>query len=118
MRTHFISRLILLLVAGFLVLASQVWANNTLEWIFIVGGAVMILLAAVGMTREDRAQRVLDGLVFLLGAWSIVQAIIFNGNTLEWTSFATAVAGVVIGTIGVVSTTEVSGESHLPHAAR
>jgi hypothetical protein len=117
MRTHFISRLILLLVAGFLVLASQVWANSTLEWIFIVGGAVMILLAAVGAMREDRAQRMLDGVVFLLGVWAIVQAIIFIGNTLEWTSFATAVAGVVIGTIGVVSTSEVSSHSHMPHAA-
>jgi predicted membrane channel-forming protein YqfA (hemolysin III family) len=113
MRTHFISRLILLLVAGFLVLASQVWSNTTLEWIFIVAGAVMILLAAIGSMREDRAQQMLDALVFLLGAWSIVQAIIFSGNTLEWTSFATAVAGVVIGTIGVVSTTEVRNHSHM-----
>jgi peptidoglycan/LPS O-acetylase OafA/YrhL len=113
MRTHFISRLTLLLVAGFLVLATQVWTGRTLEWMFIVGGAVMILLAAIGSVREDRPQRMLDAIVFLLGAWSIVEAILFTGSTLEWVSFATAVAGVVIGTIGVVSTTEVRNHSHM-----
>ena len=113
MRTHFVTRLTLLLLAGFLVLATQVWANRTLERIFIVGGAVMIVLAAIGFMREDRAQRMLDGVVFLLGAWSIVEAIIFAGSTLKWVSFATAVAGVVIGTIGVVSTTEVRDHSHM-----
>jgi peptidoglycan/LPS O-acetylase OafA/YrhL len=113
MRTHFISRLTLLLVAGFLVLATQVWSGRTLMWMFIAGGAVMILLAAIGIRREDRPQRMLDGLVFLLGAWAIVEAIIFNGSTLEWVSFGTAVAGVVIGTIGVVSTTDVRDHSHM-----
>jgi membrane associated rhomboid family serine protease len=113
MRTHFISRLTLLLVAGFLVVASQVWAGRTLEWIFIVAGAVMILLAAIGSRREDRAQRALDGLVALLGVWSIVEALVFAGSTREWASFATAVAGVVIGTIGVVSTTRISDRSHM-----
>jgi uncharacterized SAM-binding protein YcdF (DUF218 family) len=113
MRTHFISRLTLLLVAGFLVVASQVWGDRTLQWLFIVGGAVMIVLAAIGAMREDKAQRALDGLVALLGAWSIVQAIIFTGSTLMWTCFGTAVAGVLIGTIGVVSTTKVSDHSHM-----
>jgi hypothetical protein len=113
MRTHFISRLTLLLVAGFLVVATQVWAGHTLRWIFIVGGAAMILLAAIGAMREDRPQQMLDGLVFLLGAWGIVEAIIFAGSTLKWVSFATAVAGVVIGTIGVVSTADVRDHSHM-----
>jgi membrane associated rhomboid family serine protease len=117
MRTHFISRLTLLLVAGFLVLATQVWAGRTLMWMFIAGGAVMILLAAIGSMREDRPQQMLDGLVFLLGVWAIVEAIIFNGSTLKWVSFGTAVAGVVIGTIGVVSTTEVRNRSHMLPAA-
>ena len=38
MRTNFASRLALLLVAGFLVVATQVWTGGTLEWLFIAGG--------------------------------------------------------------------------------
>lgn len=101
MRTHFISRLALLLVSAFLVVTSQVWAGGTIEWIFIVGGAVMILLSAAGLQGRNVAQRSLDGLVALLGAWSIVQAIVFNGSTLEWVSFATALAGAAFGVIGL-----------------
>ena len=88
MRTHFISRLALLLTAGFLVVASQVWTGDTLQWLFVAGGAVMILVAAVDAVREHVGQRALDGLIALLGAWTIVQAFIFDGTDLKWWSFA------------------------------
>jgi peptidoglycan/LPS O-acetylase OafA/YrhL len=102
MRIEFISRLALLLVAGFLVVASQVWIDGTLEWLFIAGGIMMIALAALGLARQRGMQRPLDGMLGLLGVWSIVQAIVFNGSTLQWVSFGTAIAGVVIGTIGLM----------------
>src|SRR5262249_20126403 len=93
----------LLLVAGFLVLASQVWTGGTLEWLFIVGGVVMIALAAIGLVRErPSAQRGIDALVALLGVWSIVQAIAFTGSTLECVSFATAIGGAVLATAGLM----------------
>jgi hypothetical protein len=101
MRQNFISRLCLMLVAAFLVVATQVWPAN-LEWMFIVGGIVMIGLAASGIRGEHPAQRGLDGLVGLLGAWSIVEAIVFNGSTLQWVSFATACVGVAFAVIGLV----------------
>jgi hypothetical protein len=102
MRMHFISRLALLLVAGFLVVASQVWTGGTLEWLFIVGGAVMILVAAIDAEAPSPAQRGLDGVIGLLGVWSIVQAIIFDGGDLKWISFATAAALALLATIGLV----------------
>jgi hypothetical protein len=73
MRLHFISRLALLVGAGFLVVASQVWSGDTLEWLFIAGGIVMIAAAAIDAEALGRAQRALDGVIALLGAWSIVQ---------------------------------------------
>jgi hypothetical protein len=100
MRIEFISRLALLLVAGFLVVATQVWTGGTLEWLFIVGGVVMIAFAAMGLARPK--QTALDGLIALLGVWSIVQAVVFSGNTLEWVSFATAVAGALFATVGLI----------------
>jgi hypothetical protein len=99
MRIEFISRLALLLVAGFLVIASQVWTGGTLEWLFIVGGVVMLAFAAVGFANPK--QPALDGLLALLGVWSIVEAIVFEGDTLEWVSFATALVGAAIATIGL-----------------
>jgi hypothetical protein len=102
MRMHFISRLALLLVAGFLVVASQVWTAGTLEWLFIVGGAVMVLVAAIDAEAMSRTQRGLDGVIALLGVWSIVQAIVFDGSDLKWLSFATAVALAVLAAIGLI----------------
>jgi len=102
MRLHFISRLALLVGAGFLVVASQVWSGDTLEWLFIAGGIVMVAAAAIDAEALGRAQRTLDGLIALLGVWSIVQAIVFNGSDLEWFSFATAVALAGLATIGLI----------------
>jgi hypothetical protein len=102
MRLHFISRLALLVGAGFLVVASQVWTGDTLEWLFIAGGVVMVAAAAIDAEALGRAQRTLDGLVAVLGVWSIVQAIVFEGSNLEWFSFATAVVLAGLATIGLI----------------
>jgi hypothetical protein len=102
MRLHFISRLALLLAAGFLVVASQVWTGGTLQWLFILGGVVMLAAAALDAEETGRAQRALDGVIAVLGVWSIVQAIVFSGATLEWVSFGTGVALAVLATVGLV----------------
>ena len=41
-------------------------------------------------------------LVAVLGVWSIVQAIVFEGSNLEWFSFATAAALAGLATIGLI----------------
>ncbi|HET6550615.1 MAG TPA: hypothetical protein VFG79_19275 [Solirubrobacter sp.] len=102
MRIDFISRLALLLAAGFLVIVSLVWTGGTIQWLFVVGGIVMIALAANGLIRRSAPQRTLDGLLAVLGAWSIVQALVFSGSALEWISFATALGAAAIGTIGLM----------------
>jgi hypothetical protein len=101
MRIDFISRLALLLIAGFLLVSTQVWAMGTVEWLFIVGGIVMIALAAGALGQAAGPQRTLDAVLALLGVWSIVQAIVFTGSTLEWVSFATAAAGALLATVGL-----------------
>jgi hypothetical protein len=102
MRMHFFSRLALLLVAGFLVVASQVWTGDTLQWLFVAGGAAMIIGAAIDAIRADTAQRAVDGLIGLLGAWTIVEAFAFEGTNLEWWSFGSACALAALSTIGLV----------------
>ena len=102
MRIDFISRLGLLLLAGFLIIATQVWAMGTVEWLFIVGGILMIALSAGSLAQPAGPQRALDAIVAVLGVWSIVQAIVFDGSTLKWVSFATALAGAAVATLGLV----------------
>ena len=103
MRMHFFSRLALLLAAGFLVVASQVWSGDTLQWLFLAGGVLMIAAAAIDAIRADAAQRALDGLIGLLGAWTVVEAFAFEGSNLEWWSFGSACALAALAVIGLVA---------------
>ena len=102
MRMHFISRLALLLLAGFLVVASQVWSMNTVSWLFVVGGIVMLFAAAIDAEAPGSTQRTLDAVIAVLGLFSVVQAIVFQGSTLQWCSFGTGVALAVLTTLGLV----------------
>jgi peptidoglycan/LPS O-acetylase OafA/YrhL len=75
---------------------------GTVEWLFIVGGIVMIALAAASLAQPAGPQRTLDAILAVIGVWSIVQAIVFTGSNLEWFSFATAAAAALIATVGLV----------------
>jgi hypothetical protein len=102
MRMHFFSRLALLLMASFLVVASQVWSGDTLQWLFLAGGALMIAGAAIDATRADKAQRTLDGIIGLLGAWTVIEALAFESTNLEWWSFASGCALAALTAVGLV----------------
>jgi hypothetical protein len=102
MRIEFFSRLALLVVATVLVVATQVWTMHTLEWVFIAGGVVMLLLAGAPGSTGSRLQRALSGIVAVLGIWAVIQASIFDGDTLMWVSFATAVAVGLLAIAGLI----------------
>jgi hypothetical protein len=106
MRLHFFSRLALLLMGAFGVVATQVfathaWSEEALEVIFIIGGGVTIALAILDMLAYGVLQRALDVLLIVLGAWAIVQALAFGGNELKWWSFGTACAIAGVSAIGL-----------------
>jgi hypothetical protein len=102
MRITFLSRLALLVVAAFLVVVTQAWSGGTLEWLFIAGGIVMLALAAIDFTVARSAQRGLDVALAVIGAWSIIQALVFSGSAREWISFATAVAAGLVAIVGLM----------------
>ena len=74
---------------------------GTVEWLFIVGGILMIALAAGSLAQPAGPQRTLDAFLALLGVWSIVQAIVFDGSTLEWVAFATGLVAAALATLGL-----------------
>ena len=102
MRLHFISRLALLIIASFGVVATQVWTGETLELMFVIGGGVTIAVAAADSIVPSLAQRTLDGLIAVLGAWTVVEALVFSGSELKWWSFGSACALAGLSVIGLV----------------
>jgi hypothetical protein len=102
MRIEFFSRLALLVVAASMVVATQVWTTHTLEWVFIAGGVVMLLLAGAPGSSGSRRQRALGAIVAVLGIWAVVQASIFTGDTMMWVSFATAMAVALLAIAGLI----------------
>jgi peptidoglycan/LPS O-acetylase OafA/YrhL len=104
MRLHFISRLALLITGSFLVVATQeaVWTGNTLKWMFIVGGALAIVVAAADSALPSLEQRGLDFLTALVGAWMIVGVLTLNQGDIKWWSFGAAAALAGLSAIGLV----------------
>jgi peptidoglycan/LPS O-acetylase OafA/YrhL len=104
MRLHFISRLALLIAGAFLVVASQqaLWAGNTLKWMFIVGGAIAIVIAAADSVLDSLEQRGLDLLTALVGAWMIVQVLVLNQGDIKWWAFGSAAALAGLSTVGLI----------------
>ncbi|QEC48562.1 hypothetical protein FSW04_13950 [Baekduia soli] len=102
MRLHFVSRLALLVAGGFLAVASQVWTGDTLQWMFVGGGGAMIIGAAMDAIRSDLPQRALDGLIGVLGAWTVIEAFSFEASDLKWWSLASACALVGLAGLGLI----------------
>lgn len=103
MRLHFISRLALLIGAAFLVVVTQVWTGTTLEWLIFAGGVGMIALAGAALVPgTSRAQRVLDGVLGVLGVWTVIEALVFSGAALTWISFGGAVGAAAIAVAGLL----------------
>ncbi len=123
MRLHFISRLALLTTGSFLVVATQegVWTGNTLKWMFIVGGAIAIVLAAADAVLESAAQRGIDFLTALVGAWMVVEVLALSQGDVKWWSFGAAAAIAGLSAIGLVihewSTERVVHELRVTHRA-
>lgn len=103
MRLHFISRLALLLVGAFMVVVSQesIWFGDTLKWMFIGGGAVAILISGGDAVRDNLAQRTVDFLTALVGAWMIVEVLVLAAGDIKWWSFGAGVALAGLSAIGL-----------------
>jgi hypothetical protein len=121
MRLHFISRLALLITGSFLVIATQegVWVGNTLKWMFVIGGALAIVVAAADAIDDALDQRGLDFLTALVGAWMIVEVLALSQGDVKWWSFGSAAALAGLSTIGLMlhesSTERVVHELRVTH---
>jgi len=121
MRLHFISRLALLITGSFLVVATQegIWAGTTLKWMFVVGGALALAIAAADALLESLQQRGIDSVTALLGAWMIVEVLTLSQGDVKWWSFGAAAALAAVSAAGLIlhewSTERVVHELRVTH---
>lgn len=103
MSTRYLSNIVLALVGGFLVVATQAFGTNVISWLAVGVAIAAIVLAVASQLDGSRglAQRSLDLLVLALGAVTIVFSRVFGGTTVMWLSFAEALSFVGLAVTGL-----------------
>jgi cation transport ATPase len=102
MHARFAQSSVLAVAGGFIVVASQAFTTAQTAWLAFAIGAGALVLAAVPVVAgvRDRAL-VLDGIIGLLAAWTIVASLIFAGSTVLWLSFGEGAALAALGLVGL-----------------
>ncbi|WP_249011781.1 hypothetical protein [Conexibacter sp. DBS9H8] len=102
--TRYLTNLALGVAGGFLVVASQAFTQPAFEWIALgIGILAVILSAGVFLSGRGRVQRGLDLLTATVGAWTIVETLIFTATTNTWLGFASGAAFVAIAIAGLTA---------------
>jgi hypothetical protein len=102
MSIRYLSNLALTLTGGFLVVATQAFPLSTVKWLaFGIAIGVTIVSVATASIGLPLAQSALGALAVGIGAWTIVAAVVFSLHTVMWLAFASAVAFVVLGVLGL-----------------
>ncbi len=102
MNSRFLTNVGLAIIGAFLVVAAMAWTPSVFMWLMLGGGIVALASAAtIGIASRGRAQRALDGILGVLGAWTIVASMVFSGVVVTWLGFASGVAFVALAVIGL-----------------
>jgi uncharacterized membrane protein YccC len=103
MSTSFVTNATLAVAAGFLVVATQAFSPSTTAWIAF--GIAIGILALASLAQADTSrgavQRMLDGIVAIVAAWTIVASVVFDGTTLKWLTLGEAVALFALAAAGL-----------------
>ncbi len=102
MNSRYVTNLGLALMGGFLVVVSQAWSVSVFMWVMLgIGAAAVALAGSIALPGRGRSQRILDGIIGVLGAWTIVASLVFGGTVVTWLGFASGVALVALAVIGL-----------------
>jgi hypothetical protein len=102
MSSRYLTNIGLAIMGGFLVVASQVWSPSVFMWLMFGGGVVAVTLAAsIALRGRGLSQRALDGIIGVLGAWTIVASLVFGGTVVTWLGFASGAAFVALAVTGL-----------------
>jgi len=102
MNSRYLTNAALALIGGFTVVASQVWIPATFMWLMFSAAVLAVALSsAAALNGRGNVQRGLDGLVAILGGWTIVASLVFSGSVITWLGFASGAAFVALALIGL-----------------
>lgn len=102
MNSRFLTNAGLTLAGAFTVVASMAWAPATFMWLMFAAGIAAIGLSLGAVVRgRGRAQRTLDGMTAVLGAWTIVASLVFSASVVTWLGFASGIGFVALALIGL-----------------
>lgn len=105
MSTRYLTNLTMVIAAGFLVVATQAsFSASTVAWLTF---AIAAGLTPVGLymlaSRSTIAQRAIGAAASVLGAWTIVASLVFLPATVVSLGFASALAFVALGVVGLTA---------------
>ena len=111
MRSRFLTNAVFVVLGVVLAIASMAFGVTEFTWLMFGAGIATLALAAPAVTilARGRPQRGLDGILGLLGAWTIVASMVFGGIAITWLGFASGVALVALA-LGGLTLHELSTE--------
>lgn len=103
MSTRYLTNLTLLALGAFVVAVSLAFAVSTFTWLMFGAGIAALAIAgpAIAIPARGLTQPGLDGLIALLGAWTIVASMVFAGATITWLGFAAGAALFALAIVGL-----------------
>ena len=111
MRSRFLTNAVFVVLGVVHAIASMAFGVTEFTWLMFGAGIATLALAAPAVTilARGRPQRGLDGILGLLGAWTIVASMVFGGIAITWLGFASGVALVALA-LGGLTLHELSTE--------
>jgi hypothetical protein len=105
MRIRFFTTVTLALLGGFMLIETQSFPAGAVAWIGL-GCGVLALALGIGMLglgqTRTRPFGALAGLISLLGAWTVVESLVFSTGAALWLTFASGGAILALSVAGLV----------------
>jgi hypothetical protein len=103
MSTRYITGMLLAILGGFAVVASQTFDPTTLSWIAFAVGASTVVISVLAQLDRSRAavQRALDAALVVVGVVMLVLALTVSGTAVTWLSFGLALGIAALAVCGL-----------------
>jgi hypothetical protein len=96
MSIRYLSYLLMAVIAGFVVVATQAFTADVAGWIAFGAGIAFALLSVLIGARRGLAHRALGGTIATLGILIVIESLLSSGSTLVWLSFAGSLAVITL----------------------
>ncbi|HEY4276887.1 MAG TPA: hypothetical protein VGM91_01635 [Conexibacter sp.] len=104
MSIRYLSNLALGAAGAFLVVATQAFTQNTIQWLaFTVGIIAMLVAAAEIVTVHDRVQRITAAVAAGVGVVLVAMSLIFTITTVTALALALGLALALIALVGLTA---------------